>query len=571
VCRVRAVGGRRIGDPMSPNLRAVLAGLLVAATGLVAAETLPVTVEDEPATVRVWNRDIVVLRATLAGATPAERAARAHTRVLELPPGADPASVRAEEAKVGSLEGRAILAGSTVLFFVLPQDLDPISIETMDSAMARVTQNLREVLAARAEQSQTRVVLRELAVAGAATLALVAALWLTGLLRRWTRRASERLRQRFAQPVMGVPLGGYLASLELIAARLATWTFGLIAVYVWLAFVLRRFPYTRPWGEALATYLLQLFGEFARATAAAIPGLFAVALIFVIARAVSRTISRVLARIEDGRLVVARLDRDTVKATRWVALTLIWLFAIVVSYPYIPGSDSVAFKGVSVFAGLMLTLGSSGFVAHILSGLVVVYSRALRTGEIVKVGEVVGRVTEIGAFSTRIVTMRGEEMNIPNSVLVGTSTTNFSRLAGAQGPLLTTTVTIGYDAPWRQVHGLLELAAARTPGVRKDPAPYVLQRALSDFYVQYELRVRLERTEDWFEVQSALHGAIQDAFNEYGVQIMSPHFLGQPDTPVVVPKSQWHVPPASGPGPSEVSTTVAPGRRTGASEPQKRK
>ena len=131
-----------------------------------------------------------------------------------------------------------------------------------------------------------------------------------------------------------------------------------------------------------------------------------------------------------------------------------------------------------------------------------------------------------------------------NSVLVATTTINFSRLAGDHGALLTTTVTIGYDAPWRQVHTLLELAAARTPGLRTDPKPYVLQRSLSDFYVHYELRAHLQRTESWFAVQSELHAHIQDIFNEYGVQIMSPHFMVQPDKPVVVEKSQWYAPPA---------------------------
>jgi small-conductance mechanosensitive channel len=177
----------------------------------------------------------------------------------------------------------------------------------------------------------------------------------------------------------------------------------------------------------------------------------------------------------------------------------------------------------------------------------VVYSKALRTGEMVKVADVTGVVSEVGAFSTRIVTARGEEVNIPNTVLVGSTTTNFSRLAGEKGALLSTVVTIGYDAPWRQVHSLLELAAARTPGLRAEPKPYVLQRALSDFYVEYELRAHLQKAETWFAVQSELHARIQDAFNEYGVQIMSPHFMTQPDAAVVVPKSGWFPPPAGKP------------------------
>jgi small-conductance mechanosensitive channel len=135
-------------------------------------------------------------------------------------------------------------------------------------------------------------------------------------------------------------------------------------------------------------------------------------------------------------------------------------------------------------------------------------------------------------------------VNIPNTVLVGSTTTDLSRLAVDKGALLTTTVSIGYDAPWRQVQCLLELAAARTPGLRPEPKPYVLQRALSDFYVEYELRAHLEKAETWFAVQSDLHARIQDAFNEYGVQIMSPHLMTQPDAAVVVPRTGWYPPPA---------------------------
>jgi small-conductance mechanosensitive channel len=156
-------------------------------------------------------------------------------------------------------------------------------------------------------------------------------------------------------------------------------------------------------------------------------------------------------------------------------------------------------------------------------------------------------VTEIGSLATRIVTMRGEEITIPNAVLIGNPIRNFSKLAGDQGSLVSTKVTIGYDAPWRQVHALLLLAAGRTPGLRSEPAPYVYQRALSDFYVEYELFARIDRPLERVATLSALHANIQDAFNEHGVQIMSPHFLGQPADAIVVPRAQWYAAPASGP------------------------
>jgi small-conductance mechanosensitive channel len=175
---------------------------------------------------------------------------------------------------------------------------------------------------------------------------------------------------------------------------------------------------------------------------------------------------------------------------------------------------------------------------------VLVFSRAFKPGDYVRVGEAEGVVSQLGALSTKIVTRRREEITIPNAVLTGNNVTNYSRLTGEHGAIAATTVTIGYDAPWRQVHAMLLLAASRTQGVRGSPQAFVVQRALSDFYVEYELCVHLERPELRVPVLSRLHANIQDAFNEHGVQIMSPHFEAQPEGRVTVDRSQWHAAPA---------------------------
>ena len=222
---------------------------------------------------------------------------------------------------------------------------------------------------------------------------------------------------------------------------------------------------------------------------------------------------------------------------------LIWLFAIVVAYPFVPGSASTAFKGVSVFAGVVLTLGSSGLANQILSGFMLIYSRALRPGDVVTVGETFGVVTGIGTVSTKILTPQQEEVTIPNTLMLGSSVTNYTRTDA----LVSTTVTIGYDAPWRQVESLLLLAAERTPGLRREPPPIVWQRALSDFYVEYTLLCPIERQIDRYPVLADLHSKIQDAFNEFGVQIMSPHFLSQPDGRVIAPPESWYARPAKQP------------------------
>jgi small-conductance mechanosensitive channel len=276
----------------------------------------------------------------------------------------------------------------------------------------------------------------------------------------------------------------------------------------------------------------------------AVPGLVVVALIFLIARGVAGLVDAFFRNVERGWVQVSWLDAQTARATRRLVDVLLWLFAIAVAYPNIPGSHTEAFRGISVFLGVVLSLGSTGVVNQVLSGFVVIYSRALRPGDWVRVGEVEGQVREIGMLTTKLTTVRREEVAIPNAVLVTSATTNFTSLAGAEGALVSTTVTIGYDVPWRQVHALLELAAARTSGLRQQPEPRVLQRGLSDFYVEYQLLAHLERSEDRFEALSQLHANIQDAFNEQGVQIMSPHFAVQPGQPVLVPEAKWFAPPA---------------------------
>ncbi len=530
------------------RLRFLLLTLLLSsfAFGARAQDDAVASAADEPAVLRFWNRDIFTMRATVRGMAPVERATNARHRLEDLPVQLDPGRVIVEPAKLSGVEATAVTSGSAVLFFVLPEDVDPDSELTVDAVAKQAADNLRQALLARAEQRNPEIIVHGVVLTVAASIGLAAVLVAILWLRRIGRRLAVRTAPGNRARGLGLELRRYLASAEFAVINAATAAAALVALYVWLTFVLNRFPYSAPWGAQLGNFLFGLAGSLAQGILLAIPNLFTVLVIFLITRFVARIVSNTLERVQEGSLVVGWLDRDTARATRWVSLVVIWLFAITVAYPYIPGSDSAAFKGVSVFAGLMLTIGSSGFVSHLLSGLIVVYSKALRTGEMVKVGDTMGTVTEVGAFSTRILTGRGEEVNIPNTVLVGSAVHNFSRAAGETGALLTTTLTIGYDAPWRQVHAMLVRAAERTPGLRSEPKPYVLQRSLSDFYVEYELRTHLQQTEKWFSIQSELNANIQDVFNEFGVQIMSPHFMTQPASAVVVPKSEWYAPPGDG-------------------------
>ena len=266
--------------------------------------------------------------------------------------------------------------------------------------------------------------------------------------------------------------------------------------------------------------------------------------IFLIARFIVRLMRAFFAGVEAGRIDVPWVDSMTARPTGKLLAAIVWILALVAAYPYIPGSESAAFKGIGVFVGLMLSIGSSGIVNQAVSGLMLMYTRALRPGEFVQIGDIEGTVTSIGFLNTRVETLRHEEINIPNAVIAGSITRNYSRLAGDGGVRVATKVTIGYDAPWRQVQAMLQLAAQRTSGANTEAPPRVLQSALHDFYVEYTVLVSVADPTRRLATLNELHGHIQDVFNEHGVQIMSPNYEADPEAPKVVPRDRWYAAPA---------------------------
>lgn len=519
-------------------------GLLLLAASVPAQVAVPgssgAVVVSTPALLEVWNRPIIELRAGFDQVTPADRVSRAQVRIEALPLSAWRDAIRATPTTMGAISGLFVTVGGQYVFAVLPEDLDPESSQTLASAGDSAVSRLAAALRARADQRRTSVILRGVALTALATVLLVVLLRLVGKLRRaaLARPVTTKISDR--AHFLGLNLGPVLTSIERAISKVTALSAVVVILYLWLTFVFAQFPFTQPWGRELGGYLRRLLMSFGAGILGAIPGLFAVLLIFLLTRIAARGINAFFQGVESGQLEINWLEPETARATRRVVIVLVWVFAVIVAYPYIPGSETPVFKGVSVFVGLMATLGSAGVVNHLVSGMVIVYSRACKPGDHIRVGEIEGVVTQVGVLSTKIATRKREEITIPNAVLVGTSITNFSRLAREHGSIISTTVTIGYDAPWRQVHELLLRAAASTQGIRADPPAHVEQRALSDFYVEYELRMHIDRSTDRVPILSALHASIQDEFNAAGVQIMSPHFEEQPEGKVWVPKTAWH-------------------------------
>ena len=400
--------------------------------------------------------------------------------------------------------------------------------------------------------------------AALATVLLLLVVWILRRLGTWgvSKLESTTVLARRVPPILVTDLQPHLARAIRSLIRLVMAAAILVLGYLWLVYVFEQFSYTAPWGERLGDFLVALLAEVGTGILGALPGLFIVLVIFLIARWCVRIVNVVFKEIQAGTFTLPGFEPETARTTQTLLVFAIWLFALVFAYPHIPGSETAAFQGLSVLVGLMVTLGSTGLINQVISGLFVIYSRSVRPQDYVRINDVEGEVISIGSLAIKLRTPRQEEITIPHSVLVSAATTNFSRLAGEDGMVITASVTIGYNVPWRQVHALLFLGASRTQGARKQPPPQVLQRELSNNAVEYQLLAHLEQGANRARAISELHAQIQDAFNEYGVQIMVPSFESQPEKPVLVPKSDWYAAPAGTPERSPEESSNAAGAKT---------
>ena len=372
---------------------------------------------DVPATLTFANREITVLRAATVGRTPAERVYAIRALVAEL--AADGRHLDVTRRALGAAS--VISAGGRDVFAIVPADTDPLLGETVEAKAEVVVARLRQALDETAEATRPQVLLWALVQALLATFAFGLALWTLLRANRWAAARVERTTGRqLSRSAVGDEIVRQTRVLDYIR-RSVTAALVIVALsfaYIWLFFVLRRFPYTRPWGESLRAYLVDRAIRFGQSIAVAIPDLFTIVLIIVVTRLAIRLLRLLFVAVEQERLTLPWVYPETAATTRKLVTGLLWLFALVVCYPYLPGSETDAFKGVSVFVGLMVSIGSSGIVNQVMSGFTVTYSRALRPGDYVRVGEVEGTVSQVGTLSTKIETPRHEEVTIPNAVLI---------------------------------------------------------------------------------------------------------------------------------------------------------
>jgi small-conductance mechanosensitive channel len=302
-----------------------------------------------------------------------------------------------------------------------------------------------------------------------------------------------------------------------------------ILVYLALPVLFFIFPSSKPIAVQLLGYVVTPFKSILLAIVHYIPNLLTITVIYIVTRYIVKLVKFIANEIAQGNFTINGFYAEWALPTYNIIRVLLFAFMFVVIFPYLPGSDSKIFQGVTVFLGILFSLGSSSAISNMVAGIVLTYMRPYKIGDRIKVGEVMGDVIEKNLLVTRLRTIKNEDITIPNATILSGHTVNYSTVAKTMGLVLNTTITIGYDVPWQTVHNLLISAAEATEGIMTDKKPFVLQTGLNDFNVSYQLNAYTALSNQMAAIYSRLHQNIQDKFNEAGVEIMSPHYTSLRD------------------------------------------
>ena len=409
----------------------------------------------------------------------------------------------------------------------------------------RLSQAIVDYREARSASALRTNALNALGATAALVVAVVAVFW------SW-RRFDLLLNRRLRARIQSVGIQSFevmraeriWSALRSVLLALRTLTLLTMAL-VYIGFVLAQFPRTRGLSRGMLAFAIGPLEVIANGLIAQIPSLIFLVVLFFVFRLTLRVIRLFFDAIERGTVTLATFDQDWAQPTYKIIRALVIAFGLIVAYPYIPGSESAAFRGVSLFIGIVFSLGSSSAISNIIAGYMMTYRRAFKIGDWVKVGAAFGEVIETRLQVTHLRSTKNEEVVIPNSQILGSEVLNYSSLARTRGLILHTEVGIGYETPWRQVEAMLIQAAERTPGLAMEPRPFILQTKLGDFAVTYELNVYCSDVSKIMQLYSALHRSILDVFNEYGVQIMTPAYERDPPEPKIVRREDWYAAPAA--------------------------
>ena len=483
------------------------------------------------------GREIFRVRVGRDGLTTSERAEAIRARLTTA---VGRRTVSADSVHLLSTpSGIEVRLGGLFLWLITPTDIADLDPAKLATEVADLPMRIREgILKERSARRPISILVSILIVIGITSAAWLVVRVLLVLNRRWR----AWLKTTLPRYLKGIRLRGFevLSQAQLIGLvggllRRLDVIVGLILLYVYITLVLSLFPWTQGWSWRLFAFAVGTVTDIARALGGAVPGLLVVGLIAAVFRWLIGLSDRFFDAIAAGALAVSNFHPELAMPSKRIARILLWIVAAIIAYPYIPGAESKAVQGVSLLIGVMISIGSTGFVGNIISGIVLTYARSFRVGDRVRIGDHLGDITGLGFFATKIRTIRNEEVTLPNGLVASNTITNYTRLAGEHGLILHTEITIGYDADWREVHKLLIEAAERVEGIEGDPRPWVFQRSLNDFHVSYELNCVTRLSHEQLRLYSDLHQEVQDAFARAGVEILSPgyHAIRDANAPVL--------------------------------------
>jgi small-conductance mechanosensitive channel len=507
----------------------ILAASLVALPGVYAASTA----EDESSSAKPSNGSPVIVDGhtvffvyeSMGVGSVEQRAQRISERIRSIArnPKADPNQIRISD----ELFGTAVKLGDQIIVFITDDEARDTGLQRQALAVQYVGLIKDAVLQYRHEHSRQYL----LWAAAYAVVTLVIYIFLFWLILWMFRKVLHWLEKSIHFRIKSLKIqeseivgAERLSEALLWLVRTARWVLLAVLTYFFLATVFSYFPWTRGQSRSLLRYVLSPLTTVVNSILGYIPNLFYIIVILIVMRYVLHFVRLVAGEVERGHIRIAGFYPEWAQPTYKILRFLIFAFTAVIVAPYLPGEESPAFKGIGLFLGVLVSLGSTSAVSNVVAGIILTYTRGFRVGDWVTIGDNTGEVTQQALLATHIRTPKNVEVTIPNSVVLGSHVQNFSMLAQTSGVILHTSVTIGYDAPWRKIHELLINAALKTKHILDDPSPFVLQNALDDSYVEYQINAYTRTPLEMLNIYSELHANIQDSFYEAEVEIMSPVF-----------------------------------------------
>lgn len=496
------------------------------------------TEETSQGVVEIEGRYVLTVYEPVGGYTPEGRAEKIKTRIVALAKGKiDPDAIRIEPREYWS----EILAENEMIMAVTEVDSKKAGRPRAQLATEYAASIRQEIIVYRQEHTW-RAIFRAVLYTIIATVILFVLAFALRKLRLFARsitlRWLENRSQNEKKSAFHITVT-YIGTTALALGAIVRWTVLIALFEIYLTVVLRFYSSTRAISMAVTEWLFSALSSLGKSGLEYLPNLMVITVIIFLASQLLRLINVLFEEIEKGNIQLNGFYPDWAPPTAKLIRILVIVLILVIIFPYLPGSKSPAFQGISIFVGVLLSLGSSSAVANAIAGVILTYMRSFLVGDWVKIGETTGEVVEKNMLVTRVLTPKREIITIPNAAVMGGAVTNYTSEAKKKGVIFHTTATIGYDAPWRTVHKLLIDAAHATKDILKEPAPFVLQTALNDFYVAYELNAYTDKPLHMQFIYSDLHQNIQDKFNEAGVEICSPHFAALRDGNTIALPDQY--------------------------------